>query len=288
MECIDGFRQAAKLPSLNGMNQTDVSGLGPLVDTHAHIFPRNTPLIEGATHRPSRDVTAEEYLRVLDEHGVLFGVHAAASFMGPYNDYTLAALACHRRLRATVIVDPISPLELKAMDAAGVVGIRFSLHNYRAIPDLRSVDYQRLLRRVAELDWHVHVYAEGERVAELTDQLLAAEVKIVIDHYGNPEAASGMNARGFQAALRALGSGRGWVKVSAPYRSPGADHAALAAKLLAEGGPERLLFASDWPFVGHETKVTYRQMIDSFEQVIPDPSIRARIGRTAAKLYRFA
>ncbi len=271
------------------MNQTDETGLGPLVDTHAHIYPRNTPLIEGATHRPHRDVTAEEYLRVLDEHGVLFGVHAAASFMGSYNDFTLAALAQHRRLRATAIVEPgIGLHELKAMDAAGVVGIRFSLHNYKTLPDLASADYQRLLRRVADLDWHVHVYAEGERVAVLTEQLLAAGVKIVIDHYGNPTAEAGMNAPGFQAALRAIGSGRGWAKVSAPYRSPGADHAALAAKLLAEGGPERLLFASDWPFVGHETKVTYRQMLDSFEQVIPDPAVRARIGRTAAKLYRFA
>ena len=72
----------------------------------AHIYPRHTPLIEGATHKPSRDVTPEEYTRTLDEHGVLFGVHAAASFMGPYNDYTLAALARYPRLRGTAIVDP--------------------------------------------------------------------------------------------------------------------------------------------------------------------------------------
>ena len=271
------------------MSQTTTPGLGPLIDTHAHIYPRATPLIEGATHKPVRDVTPEEYLRTLDEHGVLFGVHAAASFMGPYNDYTLAALAKHRRLRGTAIVDPsISLHELKAMDAAGIVGIRFSLRDYKGTPDLGTLEYQRLFRRVADLDWHVHVYAEGERVAQLTDQLLAAEVKIVIDHYGNPTPDQGLNAPGFQAALRALGSGRGWVKVSAPYRSPGCDHAALAAKLLAVGGPERLLFASDWPFLGHETKVTYRQMIESFERVIPDPATRDQIARTALRLYKFA
>ena len=60
------------------------------------------------------------------------------------------------------------------------------------------------------------------------------------------------------------------------------------ARLLAEGGPERLLWASDWPFVGHENKVTYRQMIESFERVIPDATLRERIGRTAARLYKFA
>ena len=271
------------------MNQIETRGIGPLVDTHAHIYPKNTPLIAGATHAPHRDVTAEEYIRVLDEHGVLFGVHAAASFMGPYNDYTLAALARHRRLRATAIVEPsVSLSELKMMDAAGVVGIRFSLRDYKGTPDLTSVDHKRLFRRVADLDWHVHVYAEGERIASLTDALLAAEVKIVIDHYGNPSPDQGLNAPGFQAALRAIGSGRGWVKLSAPYRTPGADHAALAAKLLAEGGPERLLFGSDWPFVGHEDKVTYRQMVESFEAVIPDAGVRARIGYTAARVYKFA
>jgi predicted TIM-barrel fold metal-dependent hydrolase len=263
--------------------------LGPLVDTHAHIYPRDTPLIEGATHKPVRDVTPEEYVRTLDEHGVLFGVHAAASFMGPYNDYTLAALARYPRLRATAIVEPSVGLhELKAMDAAGIVGIRFSLRSYKATPDLGSVEYQRLFRRVADLGWHVHVFAEGERIAALTDQLLAANVMIVIDHYGNPTPARGENSPGFQAALRAIGSGRGWVKVSAPYRSAGCDHPALAARLLAEGGPERLLFGSDWPFVGHETKVSYRAMVESFERVIPDASTREKMGRTAARLYKFA
>jgi predicted TIM-barrel fold metal-dependent hydrolase len=110
----------------------------------------------------------------------------------------------------------------------------------------------------------------------------------VIDHYGNPAPGPGQNSPGFQAALRAIGSGRGWVKLSAPYRSPGCDHAALAALLLAEGGPERLLWASDWPFVGHEGKVTYREMVESFEQVMPDPRVREQIGRSAARLYKFA
>ena len=159
---------------------------------------------------------------------------------------------------------------------------------YKTTPDLRTVEYRRLLRRLADLDWHVHVYAEGERTAEVVDQLLAAEVKIVVDHYGDPSPSLGEKSPGFQAALRAIASGRGWVKVSAPYRSRGCDHAALAARLLAEGGPEHLLFGSDWPFVGHETEVTYRDMVESFEQAIPDASIRARIGRAAARLYKFA
>jgi len=73
------------------MSDPHPSGLGPLVDTRADIHPRNAPRIDGAGHNPSRDVTPEEFVRTLDEHGVLFSVHAAASVMGPYNDYSLAA-----------------------------------------------------------------------------------------------------------------------------------------------------------------------------------------------------
>jgi predicted TIM-barrel fold metal-dependent hydrolase len=271
------------------MNATAKSGLGPMVDTHAHIYLTDQPLVSGATHRPRRAFTTEDYLQTLDDHDVLLGVIAAPSFLGSYNDYTLDALRRHRRLRATAIVEPnVELVTLKAMDADGVIGIRFSLRDYAATPDLTTPEYQRLLRRVADLDWHVHIYAEGERIAALAPALIASGVKLVIDHFGNPDPTLGVRSPGFEAALRAVDSGRCWVKISAPYRSPGNDHKALASKLLEVAGPERLLFGSDWPFVGHEDKITYRQTIDWFESFVPDPATRERIGRTAARLYHFA
>jgi predicted TIM-barrel fold metal-dependent hydrolase len=263
--------------------------VGPLVDTHAHIYLPGQPLVAGASHDPKRAFTTDDYLRTLDENGVLFGVIAAPSFLGSYNDYTLGALAQHRRLRATAIVEPeIDLYSLKAMDTAGIVGIRFSLRGYAGVPDLSTPVYQRLLRRVADLGWHVHVYAEAERIAALAPRLLESGVNLVIDHFGNPDPALGEASPGFQAALRGIQTGRCWVKVSAPYRSPGCDHAALAATLLREAGTERLLFGSDWPFVGHEDEITYAQTTSWFERFIPDPARRAQIGYTAARLYRFA
>lgn len=263
--------------------------LGPLVDTHAHIYLTDQPLVGDASHRPQRAFTTDDYLRTLDDHGVLFGVIAAPSFLGSYNDYTLDALSRHRRLRATAIVEPdIDLYSLKAMDAAGIVGIRFSLRGYAGVPDLSTPTYQRLLRRVADLGWHVHLYAEGDRIAALAPKLLDAGVNLVIDHFGNPTPTRGEASPGFQAALNGIQTGRCWVKISGPYRSPGCDHAALAATLLREAGTERLLFGSDWPFVGHEEKITFRNTIDWFDSFVPDSSARDAIGRTAARLYRFA
>ena len=222
--------------------------LGPLVDTHAHIYLTDQPLVGDASHRPERAFTTDDYLRTLDDHGVLFGVIAAPSFLGSYNDYTLDALSRHRRLRATAIVEPdIDLYSLKAMDSAGIVGIRFSLRGYAGLPDLTTPVYKRLLRRVADLGWHVHLYAEGDRIAALAPKLLDAGVNLVIDHFGNPTPDRGEASPGFQAALNGIQTGRCWVKISGPYRSPGCDHAALAATLLREAGTERLLFGSDWP-----------------------------------------
>lgn len=263
--------------------------LGPLVDTHAHVYLKDQPVVADATHRPVRSFTIQDFLATLDSHGVTFGVIAAASFLGSVNDYSLQATRAHRRLRTTVIVDPdVTLAELRAMDADGAVGIRFSLRNYATVPDLSSPDYRRLLYRVRDLGWHVHLFAEGERIAALTPSLLDAGVNLVIDHYGNPDPKLGVNSPGFKAALSALGSGHGWVKISAPYRTPGCDHRTLADALLREAGPERLLFGSDWPFVGHETNVTYQDTLDWFAHAIPDAETREKIGRTAARLYCFA
>jgi predicted TIM-barrel fold metal-dependent hydrolase len=261
----------------------------PLVDTHAHIFLRELPLVGGATHRPEKSVTTEDYLATLDAHGVIFGVIAAPSFLGSYNDYMLDELPAHPRLRGTAIVEPgIGRYELREMAAEGVVGIRFSLRRYPTLPDLETPEYQRLLRRVADLGWHVHVYAEDHRMAVLTPILARSGVKLVIDHFGAPDFARGVDAPGWQATLRAIQGGRTWVKLSGGYRlEKGWDAGLLAQKLLAEAGPERLLWGSDWPHTGHEDSVTYRSTIDAFEAWVPDRATRERIGQTALQLYGF-
>ncbi len=82
--------------------------------------------------------------------------------------------------------------------------------------------------------------------------------------------------------------GQPLVAGAGPYRSPGCDHAALAATLLREAGTERLLFGSDRPSVRHEDEITFAQTTSWFEHFISDPVRRAQIGYTAARLYRFA
>src|SRR3954463_716538 len=147
----------------------------PLVDSHAHVYRTDMPQTATAWHHPPADATIEDYLATLDAAGVSFGVIAAASLYGDYNDYTLEAVRRHKRLRATVIVRPDADLYmLRKMKDDGIVGIRFQFRNVASPPDLTSSEYRRLLRRVADLDWHVHLHDNGARLPAFIDAIEAA------------------------------------------------------------------------------------------------------------------
>ena len=271
----------------------------PVVDAHAHIFTPDMPLAESAWMKPDYAFTAEDYLKLLDAHGVQRGVIAAISIYGYYNDYMIAALRRHPRLRGTVNIPPgTDRYTLERMKADGVVGVRLQLSRRTQLPDLASEEYRLLLRRVADLGWHVHLALEGAQMPAVLPQLEASGVNIVLDHFAHPDPVEGIASEGFQAVLRSIGKGRTWVKLSAGFRltwlstregSPdprAMDLArAAAARLLQEAGPERLLWGSDAPFVGHEKSMTYADALASFAEWVPDPVARRRMGDTALRLY---
>lgn len=271
----------------------------PVVDAHAHIFTPDMPLADSAWTKPDYGFTAEDYLCVLDAHGVHFGVIAGISIYGQYNDYMIEALRRQPRLRGTVNVDPSTDrYTLERMKADGVVGVRLQLSRRRELPDLASEPYRMLLRRVADLNWHVHLAVEGPQLPAVLAQLEASPARIVLDHFGHPDPASGLAGEGFQALLRSVAKGRTWVKLSAGYRltwqSRGSgvpDPVAMqlaqktAEKLLQEAGTERLLWGSDCPFVGHESSLTFTDALASFVQWVPSAPARRRISDTALKLY---
>lgn len=213
----------------------------------------------------------------------------APSFLGTDNTYLLSALAqAPRRLRGTVAVEPgVDRATLRRLDRLGVVGVRLNLYRRSDVPDLASATYRPLLRQVADLGWHVEIYAEGPKLPPLLTALARAGAKAVVDHFGSPDPREGVRCPGFVALLRALVEGRAWVKLSAPYRLGGADPSAYARRLL-EAGPERLLWGSDWPWTQHDAGLTYGATHDWLEAWVPDVTARRRIEwDTPARLFRF-
>jgi len=260
----------------------------PVVDCHVHLYATSMPRVATAWHRPPEDASPERFLEVMDAHGVTFGVVAAASMYGTYNDYTIRATRRYKRLRGTVILDPETDLyTMERMKADGINGVRVFYRHVAAKPDLKSPEYRKLLRRVRDLDWHVHVLAESPDLPEIIAGTEAAGVRLVVDHFGRPDPAKGVDCPGFKALLAAVERGLTWVKLSAGYRMPSPQAARdYAAALIRAGGGERLVWASDWPFAAFEDRVTYADARATLEDWVPDERTRQRIaGETPLRLY---
>ena len=260
------------------------------VDCHAHVMRRDLPLAPDRHSGPKRDVSVEEYLATLDAHGISHGVLTAPSFYGTDNSLLMAALAkAPHRLRGTAIVAPDIEVEsLDRMDRAGVVGIRLNWIRRDKLDDVQSPAYRRLFGRVRALDWQVEIYLEGPKLAAVLPRIRDQGVKVVVDHFGAPDPSLGVQCPGFQQVLRGVRSGNTFVKLSAPYRQGDADAQVYVDALLEAGGPKQLVWATDWPFVGFEEKITYAQCVGWIEAWIPDDATRRTVlAETPARLFRF-
>lgn len=265
------------------------------IDTHAHIFQRGLKLANVRRYAPDYDATLADYLGMLDRHGIARGVLVQPSFLGTDNSYLLAGLRGARgRLRGIAVVDPDVPLaQLREMDDAGVVGIRLNLVGAAAVPDFSSARWRTLIERVDGLGWQVEVHREAARLPEVLQPLLDAGAKVVVDHFGRPDPALGVNDPGFRFLLRVAATGRVWVKLSGAYRNGakgrGQQVALDAMPLLrAAFGMRRLVWGSDWPHTQFEKSVDYEQARRALDTWLPDPQERRMVlVDTPEALFRF-
>ncbi len=282
-------------------DDTPVSG----VDCHAHVFERGLPLTARRRHAPDHDARLDDYLALLDAHGLSHGVLVQPSFLGIDNHYLLDAVAGEpRRLRAVAVVDrSVDEAELARLDARGTVGARLNLVG-TDLPDLAEPAWQAWLDRLRTLDWHVELHRQARDLPMLLEAALRSGCRVVVDHFGRPDPQGGAADPGFAALLRAADSGRVWVKLSAAYRNGRTARAAptertpalaehdaddardCASALLRAFGPERLIWGSDWPHTQHRDLADFttgRTVLDSW---VPDAGARRQIlVETPAELF---
>lgn len=275
------------------------------IDTHAHVFSHDLPLAQRRRYAPAYDAPLSRYLAQLDAHGVSHGVLIQPSFLGTDNQYLVQSIAqAPQRLRGIAVVDPAAvaadPAQLDALARAGIVGIRlnlFSLPN----PDYTSAAWQTTLAKIASLGWQIEVHCEAQRLPQVVGPLLTrtgGAIDVVVDHFGRPQPALGVDDPGFRYLLTLGETRRVWVKVSGAYRNAvanaGADingsATAMAAMPLLQNafGLDRLVWGSDWPHTQFEKVESYDAVYALMLKLLPtDRERHAVLVETPAKLFKF-
>jgi len=262
-------------------------------DCHAHVF---GPL-EKYGHAADRlytppPVFLKDYLQMLDALGIERAVVVQSGVHGTNNNVIVDAIAQSRgRLRGIALIpENVTDAQLDRLAAAGVRGFRANLV---AKTGVQFDGAKKLAHRVKRLGWHAQFLLDVESFPELDRVLADFPVEVVIDHMGRPDTRHGTGAPGFQALIRLLKSGRGWSKLSAPYRTstqnpPYADIAPFARALVA-AAPDRLVWGSDWPHVMLATPMPNDgELCDQLAAWVPDAATRNKIlVDNPARLYGF-
>ncbi|WP_089658122.1 amidohydrolase family protein [Franzmannia pantelleriensis] len=233
-------------------------------DCHAHVYAQ---VVEnnGSNYRPSRPAPLHEWQAHLMACGLRGGVLVQPSFLGHDNRELLRILGQLGEDYRGVVQLPkdTSLTEMRQLDAAGIVGVRWNLiERRRELPDLNDPQWIDFLDRLKVMAWHLELHLEGNRLPELLPALHEHGVNLVIDHLGLPNEPRPSADDGFRLLLQTATSGRTWVKLSAPYRSPVRDLRPHVGALLNELGPDRLVWGSDWPWTRHEGKHDYPATLD--------------------------
>lgn len=256
-----------------------------LVDAHVHVFdPGRVPFAAGVHYVPTGPEigTAEQLRRTHDEHGVRHALLVGPnSGYGEDNRYLLDVLAsAPERYRGMAVV-PVDAgaAELARLRAAGVVGITLNAallgvdHYQDAAPQLAAL---------AGLDMIADVQVVDDQLVELTPLLERAGVRVVVDHCGRPDPAAGLADPGFQELLRWGRAGRAVVKLSGLVKfshepHPHEDTWPFVAALLDVFGPDRCVWASDWPFLRAPARIDYGPLLALAEELVPDAADRRRV-----------
>jgi predicted TIM-barrel fold metal-dependent hydrolase len=267
------------------------------VDSHCHVFdPGRFPYSPAATYRPPDHEagTVEQFTAVLDAHRL-----SHALLVNPTSGYVydnrcmLAAIRAGRgRFKGIARVRPdADQRSLAELRDAGVIGLRLDLVT-DGVASLSNPALPRLLAAVRELHWLVQVQCERDQLHEAALFLLDAQVPLLFDHCGRPDAELGVDQPGFKALLH-FGREGHHVKLSGPFRF----HNAFSAKariepfveaLIETFTPKRCVWGSDWPFLRMPMRMDYGPVLANLERWLPDERDRRQVlWQTPARLFGF-
>jgi predicted TIM-barrel fold metal-dependent hydrolase len=199
--------------------------------------------------------------------------------------------------RGIAVLHPtVTDAELKSLNDAGIRGIRFTLGE----PSTAVVSFdmvEPLAKRIVDLGWHVQFNLDGDQIVDHADLLNRLPTQIVFDHMGHPTLPAGVEHASFGIMRRLIDKGRTWIKLSGAYANskagpPAYPEATTIAQAFVKAAPERMVWGSDWPHPGEQSKSPLPNdalLFDLLATWAPDETIRTRIlVANPEALYGFA
>jgi predicted TIM-barrel fold metal-dependent hydrolase len=263
-------------------------------DSHVHVFESEDkyPHVD-KPHYTLPDGPLTKLTQMADFLGLAHYIIVQSSFYGTDNRCLLDALDnAGTRARGVAMVDEtVTDAELQDMHRRGVRALRLDLFLRAALPTSQIVEYiERSARRIKALGWHLQFYTPGKVVRDLIPFLGHLDADFVIDHMGYMLESDGLTRQDFDRLLSALKDGRGWMKLSGPYRlAKDGNYERLRplARAIVEELPDRVIWGSDWPHIPDGRRDT-GALLNLLADWIPEADARQRIlSDNPARLFGF-
>jgi 2-pyrone-4,6-dicarboxylate lactonase len=224
------------------------------VDAHCHVFGPEAkfPFAPERKYTPC-DAPKEKLFALRDFLGFGKNVIVQASCHATDNRALVDTLdASAGRAKGIAFVgEEITDAELRALDRAGVRGVRFNF--VRRLVDVTPRDVlTRVANRVATLGWHIVVYFEMADLADFESFFTALPTIVVVDHMGVPDVRKGVDDPDNRRFLRMLETHSNiWTKVTCPERMTLVglpyDDVVPFGRMLVEHFRDRVIWGTDWP-----------------------------------------
>jgi len=274
--------------------------VGGLVDAHHHLWDLDRvsyPWLTSDLGILQRTYAGEELQPELDRAGVAATVIVQAANSREDTDAMLAAADRHTWIGAVVAWAPLddpaaTERELERLARDGRVrGIRHLIHDEDDPDWIVRPGVLDSLGMLSEHGLLLELPAEFPRHLEHVPTLagLWPDLVIVVDHLAKPPVGEGFLASWAEQLRAAAAHPRVYAKISglstaAPAGWSAAHLQPAVETALAELGPDRLMWGSDWPV--SLLAGSYEEYLDACRTLIGDAEKGAVFGGTAAELYR--
>jgi predicted TIM-barrel fold metal-dependent hydrolase len=253
-------------------------------DCHLHIY--DARFAQSVDAAALQDLaTVNEYRLLQKRLGTERAVIVTPRSYGVNNDVTLDAIAqlgIDRTRGVAVLRSDVSDTTLRALDAGGIRGVRFSLYTPKhAAASFEMVE--PLAARIASLGWHLQLHWTADQILEHKAMLKRLPTPIVLDHMTRLPQPLGLAHPAVKIVEHLLAQGRTWIKLSGAYLDSQVGEAgnfldidAVARHWIATA-PNRLVWGSDWPHPTETIKPNDANMLDMLGRWTTERSVIEQI-----------